>query len=202
MTKAERRFRRSYQSRGRTGRRNHQRRRRGGARILEADLDIAASHCALRTWLLRSRYKPPMNDPTGAWCLRRAWRRSDGRTCAGRCFSAKIWGRFTRRDAAEFRQLCPTNRRLLNQRLPSQARDGRPRRSAADGARRHRLREDLSHREVWRPDPGEAAATGEEIRCRTGTACGRYVRVHVRGAGRGIGGAADREEPAAARWWM
>ena len=40
--------------------------------------------------------------------------RGYGGTCPSRCFSAKIWGRFARRDAAEFRQLCPTNRRLLN----------------------------------------------------------------------------------------
>ena len=40
-------------------------------------------------------------------------RRSDDRTCAGGCFSAKIWRRFPFGDAAEFRQLCQTNRRVL-----------------------------------------------------------------------------------------
>src|SRR6516165_5852362 len=44
----------------------------------------------------------------------RCCRRGHGSPCARRCFSAKIWRRFTRRDAAEFRKLCPTNRRVLN----------------------------------------------------------------------------------------
>ncbi len=39
--------------------------------------------------------------------------RSNGGPCASGCFSAKIWRRFARRNAAEFRKLWPTNRRVL-----------------------------------------------------------------------------------------
>ena len=80
-----------------------------GARVSEADFDAAAG----------AGDGGHGDEGAGAGGLRalglvrgagggRGWR-GDGRTCAGRCFSAKIWRRLPPGDAAEFRQLCPTN---------------------------------------------------------------------------------------------
>ena len=70
-----------------------------------------------------------------------------------RCFSAKIWGRLARRDAAEFRQLCPTNRRVLSRRLRAQIRAASDRRHCGNGT--FPVAENLSDREIRQSYPGK-----------------------------------------------
>ena len=89
----------SFEPRGGTGRRHHQRRRCGDSRVPEADFDAAEG----------AGHRGHGDQGAGAGGLRaiglvrgagrRCCRRSHGGTCASGCFSAKIWRRFTRRDA-------------------------------------------------------------------------------------------------------
>ena len=130
---AAKRFRAFLQSRRRPRRRHHQRRRRDRARLPEAHF-----HAATRPGHRRHGHQGTCPGRLRALRLvrrprRRRRRRSHGRPCARRCFSAKIWRRLARRDAAELRQLCPTNRRVLNRRsAPLQK--PRPRSASRDGA--------------------------------------------------------------------
>ena len=55
-----------------------------------------------------------------------------------------------------------------------------------------RILHDLSHREVWRSGAGTTCRAGHRIRRRAEEAGRRHVRVHVRGARRRTGRAADR----------
>jgi len=79
-----------------------QRRRRGGARVLETDIDFAATaahdghgHQRASEGGVRAIGLVRGAGRSGGWG-------SHGRTCAGGCFSAKIWGRFAGGDAPEF----------------------------------------------------------------------------------------------------
>ena len=93
----------------RIGRRHHERRRYCGARISEADFDVAQAagnggHGDEGADSGGVRAVGLVRGAGGGGCGR-----GDGGTCPGGCFSAKIWRRLPPRDEAEFRKLCPTS---------------------------------------------------------------------------------------------